>query len=122
MKRRMTDNALEILGEDGEVVFSIREEANGDTMLISPEGRLTNHAVHDFEDEVMAALSVCPKILIDFSKVVYISGVAMKSLLSIQQEVDGIYNASLVLCSPSVQVMETLKEAGLDEILTVDYN
>ena len=51
-----------------------------------------NEVSHDFEDEIMAAFSVCGNIKIDLSETTHISSLAMKALLSVQQIIDDILN------------------------------
>ena len=63
--RRMNNNVLEICDESNNVILSIAEEVKEDnTMFISLRGEIVNEVAHEFEDEVMAALSVCKKLKI----------------------------------------------------------
>ena len=83
--RRMNNNVLEICDENNEVILSIEEKAIENGLEIYLKGEIKNEVSHEFEDEVMAALSVCSKLIINFEKVTYIASMALKSLLSIQQ-------------------------------------
>lgn len=118
--RRMKDSVLEICDEGGEVILSIAEEMTDGTMTIRLAGRIQNEVAHEFEDEVMAALSVCHSLFLDFTQVTYIAGRALRALLSVQQMIDEIKGAGMVLGHVSPQVMATLQESGFSEMLKID--
>lgn len=119
--RRMNNNVLEICDENSNIVLSITENiSEGETMIITLTGEIRNEVAYEFEDEVMAALSVCKKIELDFEKVSYIASMALKSLLSIQRMIDEIENSSMVLTHVSSEVMTILKETGFSDILEIE--
>ena len=118
--RRMNDGVLEICDERQCVLLSIAETINDKTITISLTGQIKNEVAHELEDEIMAVLSVCSDIILDFSNVYYIASLALKSLLSIQLMVDEIEGATMKLVGVSSDVMETLKESGLSEILMIE--
>lgn len=118
--RRMNNNVLEICDEDANVILAIAEELVDGKLKITLSGEIKNEVAHEFEDEVMAALSVYPNLIIDFSKVTYIASFALKSLLSVQQMIDEIDNSSMVLVHVSKEVMSIFKESGFSEILMIE--
>lgn len=118
--RRMNNNVLEICDEEAKVILAIAEELVDGKLKITLSGEIKNEVAHEFEDEVMAALSVCHNLIIDFSKVTYIASFALKSLLSVQQMIDEIDNSSMVLIHVSKEVMSTFKESGFSEILMIE--
>lgn len=118
--RRMNNNVLEICDEDSKVILSIAEELVEGKLKITLSGEIKNEVAHEFEDEVMAVLSVYPNLIIDFSKVTYIASFALKSLLSVQQMIDEIDNSSMVLIHVSKEVMSIFKESGFSEILMIE--
>lgn len=118
--RRMNNHVLEICDEDSNVVLSIAEELFERTMKITLSGKITNEVAHDFEDEIMAAFSVCKNIKLDFSEVTYIASLALKSLLSVQQMMDEMVDSSMVLTNVSSEVMTILKDSGFSEILAIE--
>ena len=118
--RRMNNNVLEICDEDSKAILSIAEELVEGKLKITLSGEIKNEVAHEFEDEVMAALSVCRNLIIDFKGVTYIASFALKSLLSIQQMIDEIENSSMVLIHVSKEVMSIFKESGFLEILMIE--
>lgn len=117
--RRMNGEELEILSGNT-VVLSIREELNEGIMTISLNGEIRNEVAHEFEDEVMAAFSVCENVRIDLEKVGYIASMAMKALLSVQQMIDENENASLVIVRLSPAVKEKFEKSGFVDILNIE--
>ena len=117
--REMVDGVLEIL-LDGTRVLCIREQMKDDIFNMEAEGEIRNEVAHEFEDELMAAVSVCRKIRLDLSKITYLASGALRSLLSVQQIIDEQEGAEMILVHVSEPVMEALKESGFDEILFIE--
>lgn len=117
--REMVDGVLEIL-LDGTRVLCIREQMKDDIFYMEAEGEIRNEVAHEFEDELMAAVSVCRKIRLDLSKITYLASGALRSLLSVQQIIDEQEGAEMILVHVSEPVMEVLKESGFDEILFIE--
>ena len=117
--REMVDRVLEIL-LDGTRVLCIREQMKDDIFYMEAEGEIRNEVAHEFEDELMAAVSVCRKIRLDLSKITYLASGALRSLLSVQQIIDEQEGAEMILVHVSESVMEALKESGFDEILFIE--
>lgn len=117
--RRMNNNILEICDENNEVILSFTEQFIEGEINISISGKITNEVAHDFEDEVMAAFTVCKNIVLDFSNVTYIASFALKALLSIQQMIDEDEKSRMILTNVSEEVMGILKESGFSEILNI---
>lgn len=117
--RRINNAVLEICGEDQNPILSISEEVVDETMHIRLKGELRNEVAPEFEDEIMAALSVCPQIVLDFSKVTYIASMALRSLLTVQRMIDEMAGASVTLTHITPVVMEVFVESGFSEILAI---
>ena len=117
--RRMNNNILEICDENKTVILSIEEYFNGQELVIELAGEIKNEVAHEFEDELMAALSVCPKLVLNIEKVTYIASIALKSLLSVQQMIDEIEDSSMILSHVSSEVMGIFNETGFSDILQI---
>ena len=121
--RRVNNNVLEICDENNEMILSIAEEINPQgKMIITLNGEVRNEVAHEFEDEIMAALSVCKNIELNMKNVSYIASMALKCLLSIQQMIDEMNGSSMVLTNVSQEVMTILKESGFSEILEIEMD
>lgn len=117
--RRMNNQVLEVCDSGGGVILSMAEELRDGVLCMELAGQLKNEAAHDFEDELMAALSVCGKLSLDFGQVTYIASMALASLLSIQQMIDEMDGAGMVLRNVRPEVMEVFQSSGFSEILQI---
>ena len=88
-------------------------------MHIAVTGEIKNEVAHEFEDEIMAAFSVCRNIKLDLSKVTYIASIAMRALLSLQQIIDENEGSSLIITSMSPEVKEAFDVSGFLDILNI---
>ena len=118
-RRKIMDGDLKVY-DDHKLLFTLSEIISDDVMLISLSGKLSNLVASEFEDEVMAALTVCHKLRLDFSGVTYIASGVLRVLLSAQQVIDSIEGAEMVLAGVTGEVMTTLHEAGFDDILEIE--
>lgn len=117
--RRMNGEILEIVNGD-EVLISFSEKLIEKEMHIVVSGELKNEVAHEFEDELMAAFSVCNVVKVDLSKVTYIASIAMRALLSVQQIIDENSEASLVISKISKEVKEMFESSGFIDILNIE--
>ncbi len=117
--RRMNQDILEIQVENKTVLF-IAERAEGELMQMRISGEISNAAAHDFEDELITALTVCRKIVLDLEEVTYIASLGMKALLSVQQIIDENPGSELCIAKMSPQVREIFEDAGFTEILNIE--
>ena len=117
--RRMNGDTLEILDGDN-LVLSLSEKLVDNAMHIAVSGEIKNAVAHDFEDELMAAISVCNVIKLDLSKVTYMASIAMRALLSVQQIVDENDKASLIITKVSPEVKEMFETSGFIDILNIE--
>ncbi len=117
--RRMNGNTLEILNGD-KIIMSLSEKLVDNEMHIAVTGEIKNEVAHEFEDELMAAFSVCDIVKVDLSKVTYIASIAMRALLSVQQIIDENDNSSLIITNLSPEVKETFESSGFLDILNIE--
>ena len=117
--RRMNGDTLEILNGDN-IVISVSEKLVDNEMVIAVTGELKNEVAHEFEDEIMAAFSVCNTVKLDLSKVTYIASIAMRALLSVQQIIDENDSFSLIITKLSLPVKEMFEASGFFDILNIE--
>ena len=118
IERRIDGDTVLIL-VDNKPVMSMSERLADGAFYIGVSGELRNDVTHEFEDELMAAFSVCRRIVLDLSGLDYIASLAMKVLLSVQQIVDETEAAELVISALSETVEDTFDEAGFLDIFNV---
>jgi anti-sigma B factor antagonist len=115
----MNENVLEICDDKDNVIFTIEEEMKEGSLIIKVAGDIKNEVAHDFEDEVIAALSVCNNIIINFEKVTYLSSAVLRSLLSAQRIIDDDDSASMIIENVNSNIMNVFVESGFSDILCI---
>ena len=118
--RRINNNELEIIGDNNEVILVIAETIDNGTMNMTLRGELRNETAHEFEDELMAALTVCNTIRLDFSDVTYVASMALSCLLAVQQIIDDTDNSRLVIVAVSKPVADMFDQLNFNEILEIE--
>ena len=126
-KREITNNFIDIKDEKGNVLFTMKEELSGETLIIGIAGSLGADTVYELEDEVLAALSVCnnsvcsnpicnrisfKNLVFDLSRINYISSSTLRSFLKYD-------NMHMRVINPSESVMSRLEETGYIDILDI---
>lgn len=120
MKRREVKNGTLSVYDDDKLLFTLSEKISDGVMHILLNGQLSNLVALEFEDEVMAALTVCHRLRLDFSGVNYIASTVLRTLLSVQQLIDNIEDVEMTLTGVTGEVMETFKDSGFSEILEIE--
>ena len=120
LKRHINKGILEISDEKGNVILSSSEEMIDGVFYFTLKGQMRNDAACEFEDELMAALSVCGRIVLSFKEVSYIASTAMRSLLSVQQIMDERENSRLLIKGVSDEVMKTFDAYGFTNMLEIE--
>jgi anti-anti-sigma factor len=64
-----------------EVSVEIGERRDGDILILSPAGRIDNDTSADFQTKLLAALTPGAAVLVDFSRVEYISSAGLRALM-----------------------------------------
>lgn len=117
IRRVMNNNVLEIY-EDETLVMSLSETIKDGGMSVRISGAIKSTVAHELEDELMAAVSFCRSISVDMSQVTMISGNALRSLLTVQRVADES-DISLVIESPSDEVLAVFDESGFSDLLEI---
>ena len=118
--RRINNNELEIIGDNNEVILVIAETIENGTMNMTLRGELRNETAHEFEDELMAALTVCNTIRLDLSDVTYVASMALSCLLAVQQIIDDNDNSRLVIVAASKPAADMFDQLNFNEILEIE--
>ena len=118
-QRRMNDGVLEIVDSADQVVMAIKETVEDQVMTIAVSGTVKNDVAHDFEDELMAAVTVCSRLVIDMSETEYVASLALRNLLSVQQMMDNMDDAEMKI-RISKEIKPIFEESGFIDILSIE--
>lgn len=102
--------------------LNITAEQSGGTHILRLGGRVDAVTTPALEREVARLLEgERVKIILDFSKVDYLSSAGMRLLLSATRKLKG-KNGALALCDINEEVMEILQVAGFERVLAIFPN
>ena len=117
IRRVINDSVLEIY-EDDTHVMSLSETIRDREMTMIISGAIKSTVAHELEDELMAVVPLCDTISINMSHVQFISGNALRSLLTVQRIADES-DTSIVIVSPSEAVMAVFDDSGFSDLLEI---
>ena len=98
--------------------MDIIEEPLGTTMVLNPTGRIDSQTSLAFEQVVLQVLENHERLLIDFSRVSYISSAGLRVVLIAAKELGGV-KGRFALCGLNASIQEVFKIAGFVKILQI---
>lgn len=120
MKRKITSDSIIIRDDNDKEIICITEKASDGVMNFKVSGKLKADVSYDFEDELTAVASVCKRIDLDLFDVTYISAVALRALLSVQQLIDEDDEALLRITGINKKLLEDFTENGFDQLFIIE--
>ncbi len=98
-------------------MLNINKNANGKDLTFTLEGRLDTTTAPRFEADLKGAIEGVENLVIDISKLDYISSAGLRVLLSAQKIMNN--QGSLVVMNPTEEVSEIFEVTGFADILTI---
>lgn len=98
--------------------MTINKIKNGTTLNVAVEGRIDTATAPEFESEVKAELSGITELVLDFSKLNYISSAGLRVLLSLQKTMNK--QGSMKLTGVNETVNDIFEVTGFSDILTIE--
>ena len=99
--------------------MTISKNLAGDKLTVAVEGRLDTVTAPDLEAELKSALDGAKELVMDFSKLEYISSAGLRVLLSAFKKMDG-KGGKMKVTNINEMVREVLDVTGLMSVLTVE--
>lgn len=96
----------------------ITKELNGTTLEIALEGRLDTVTAPDLEAELNKSLDGAESLVLDFSKLEYISSAGLRVLLSAHKAMSG--KGGMKVKNVNEIVKEVFEVTGFSDILTIE--
>lgn len=96
----------------------INKNKSGNMLTIALEGRLDTTTAPDLEKELKASLDGITELVIDFSKLDYISSAGLRVLLSAQKQMNK--QGSMKVTNVNEMVMEVFEVTGFSDIITIE--
>lgn len=98
--------------------MTINKKRNGNTLTAVIEGRLDTGTTPEAEKEFKDSLDGVTELILDFSKLDYISSAGLRLLLSLQKTMNT--RGSMKIQHPNDVVKEIFEVTGFSDILTVE--
>lgn len=99
--------------------MTISKNLAGDKLTVAVEGRLDTVTAPDLEAELKSALDSAKELVMDFSKLEYISSAGLRVLLSAFKKLDA-KGGKMKVTNINEMVREVLEVTGLISVLTVE--
>lgn len=98
------------------IQVAVEEKEN--VVILRLKGRIDATSTPVLESKIRSFLESSSRLLMDFSDVDYLSSAGMRLLLSASKKLKA-KNGRLAFCSMGDEVMEIIKMAGFDKILSI---
>ena len=99
-------------------MLNINKALDGDKLNVALEGRLDTTTAPQLEGELKASLNGVKEVVMDFSKLEYISSAGLRVLLSAQKIMNK--QGSMKLTHVNDTIQEIFEVTGFSDILTVE--
>lgn len=99
--------------------MTISKNLEGDKLTVAVEGRLDTVTAPDLEAELKTALDGAKELVMDFTKLEYISSAGLRVLLSAFKKMDA-KGGKMKVTNINEMVREVLDVTGLMSVLTVE--
>lgn len=97
--------------------MTIRKQQNGTELTLALEGRLDTTTSPELEKELKASMDGADSLVLDFSKLEYISSAGLRVLLSAHKAMDG--KGGMTVANANEIVQEVFDVTGFSDILTL---
>ncbi len=97
--------------------MNVRQES--DTAIVTLEGKMDWRSLSDFSGSIVQLVDSGTKnILLDFSKMEYMSSAGIRALIEAMQNVES-KGGKLAICSPGKSIMELFQVVQLEKIIRI---
>ncbi|MBO6310964.1 MAG: STAS domain-containing protein [Oribacterium sp.] len=97
--------------------MTINEDKNGDELTISLEGKLDAFTAPELQSELEDSLEGINKVILDFSKLVYLSSAGIRVLFWLKKRLNK--QGKMIVRNASDRIKEIISGVGFSEILEV---
>ena len=98
--------------------MTITKNQEGEKLTIALQGRLDTVTSPELESELKTALDGAKELIMDFTKLEYISSAGLRVLLSAHKKMDG-KGGKMTVINPRADVMEIFTMTGLDAVFGI---
>lgn len=99
-------------------MLKITKNINGNTCTVSLEGKVDMTTSMQLEEELSPLVGTVDEIILDLSKLIYISSAGLRVFIATQKRMKG--TGRLVIKNVQTSVMEIFAVTGMEQVLTIE--
>ena len=99
--------------------MTINNQLDGTTLTMAIEGRIDTQTAPELEQAVNDSINGVTQLILDFSKVSYISSAGLRTILTAENWM-GARNGSMVIRGAAKNIKDVFKVTGFDTFLTLE--
>ena len=99
-------------------MLKIAKSVNGNTCTVSLEGKVDMTTSMQLEEELTPLVGTVEEIVLDLSKLVYISSAGLRVFIATQKRMKGM--GHMVIRNVQTSVMEIFVVTGMEQVLTIE--
>ena len=112
--KKKKDAASDVIGSQ----LNVSSSMDGAEYTFELEGRLDTNTSPEFESKVNEVVGDAEKLILDFSKLDYISSAGLRVLLGTAQAMDG--KGDMVVCNLTQSVREVFELTGFSRLFNIE--
>ena len=98
--------------------MEIIKNQEGNTLTVSVEGRLDTMTAPSFESELSGSIKDITSLVLDFSKLEYVSSAGLRVILSAQKTMNT--QGEMKITNVNEEIMDVFEITGFADILTIE--
>ncbi|MCR5687770.1 MAG: STAS domain-containing protein [Lachnospiraceae bacterium] len=99
-------------------MLKVTKNINGNTCTVSLEGKVDMTTSMQLEEELTPLVGTVEEIVLDLSKLVYISSAGLRVFIATQKRMKGM--GHMVIRNVQTSVMEIFTVTGMEQVLTIE--
>ena len=99
--------------------MTINNQLEGTTLTMAIEGRIDTQTAPELQKAVDASIGDVKDLILDFSKVLYVSSAGLRVILTAQNAMDQ-KNGSMVIRNAAKNIVDVFKVTGFDTFLNLE--
>ena len=99
--------------------MTINNQLDGTTLTMAIEGRIDTQTAPELEQAVNDSIAGITQLILDFSKVSYISSAGLRTILTAENWMEA-RNGSMVIRGAAKNIKDVFKVTGFDTFLTLE--
>lgn len=119
-KRIVSKDGLSFADESGNVILKMTELVDGSSLTVKVSGKIPKDLAEAFKNELTTAILAFKTVILDFTKVDYISGAGFAGLLDIQNDIDAMQGKAMRIKKLTPEIQRAFDSIGYTDMFNID--